>query len=43
MASLQQRHWSGEVAGPSRRDRRPCTYEVYLPDLLQGSPVLAGW
>ena len=36
MASLQQRHWSGEVAGPSRRDRRPCAYEVYLPDLLQG-------
>ena len=36
MASLQQRHWSGEVAGPSRRDRRPCAYEVYLPDLLHG-------
>ena len=36
MASLQQRHWSGEVAGPSRRDRRPCAYEVYLPDCLQG-------
>ena len=36
MASLQQRHWSGEVAGPSRRDRRPCAYEVYLPDRLQG-------
>ena len=36
MASLQQRHWSGEVAGPSRRDRRPCAYEVYLPDQLQG-------
>ena len=36
MASLQQRRWSGEVAGPSRRDRRPCAYEVYLPDLLQG-------
>ena len=35
MASLQQRHWSGEVAGSSRRDRRPCAYEVYLPDLLQ--------
>ena len=36
MASLQQRHWSGEVAGPSRRDRRPCAYEVYLPDRLWG-------
>ena len=36
MASLQQRHWSGEVAGPSRRDRRPCAYEVYLPDRLRG-------
>ena len=36
MASLHQRHWSGEVAGPSRRDRCPCAYEVYLPDLLHG-------
>ena len=36
MASLQQRHWSGEVTGPSRRDRRPCAYEVYLPDPLRG-------
>ena len=36
MASLQRRHWSGEVAGPSRRDRRPCAYEVYLPDCLRG-------
>ena len=36
MASLHQRHWSGEVAGPSRRGRRPYAYEVYLPDLLHG-------
>ena len=36
MARLQHRHWSGEVAGPTRRDRRPCAYEVYLPDQLHG-------
>ena len=36
MASLHQRHWRGEVAGLTRRDRRPCVYKVYLPDRLQG-------
>ena len=36
MASLEQRHWTGEVVGLARRDRRPCAYEVYMPDLLQG-------
>ena len=36
MASLQQRHWRGEVAGLTSRDRRPCVYKVYLPDRLQG-------
>ena len=36
MASLQQRTWSGDGTGITRRDRRPCTYEAYLPDQLQG-------
>ena len=36
MASLQQRHWSGDIAGLRRRDRRPCAYKVYLPDRLHG-------
>ena len=36
MASLEQRHWTGEVVGLARRDRRPCAYEVYLPDRLNG-------
>lgn len=36
MASLQQKTWSGDSAGMTRRDRRPCTYEAYLPDQLQG-------
>ena len=36
MASLEQRHWTGEVVGLTRRDRRPCAYEVYLPDQLHG-------
>ena len=36
MASLKQRRWSGEVVGLTRRDRRPCAYEVYLPDRLHG-------
>ena len=36
MASLQERRWSGEIAGLRRRDRRPCSYNVYLPDRLHG-------
>ena len=36
MASLEERRWSGDVTGLTRRDRRPCTYEVYLPDSLNG-------
>ena len=36
MARLEQRNWTGEVVGLTRRDRRPCAYEVYLPDRLHG-------
>ena len=36
MASLEKRRWEGDPAGLTRRDRRPCTYEVYLPDRLAG-------
>ena len=36
MATLEARRWSGDVTGLTRRDRRPCTYEVYLPDSLNG-------
>ena len=36
MATLESRRWEGVLAGLTRRDRRPCDYEVYLPDLLAG-------
>ncbi len=36
MAHLEKRRWEGEVAGPTRRDRRPCDYAAYLPDTLAG-------
>ncbi|MDE0654035.1 MAG: Fic family protein, partial [bacterium] len=36
MARLETRHWAGDERGPTRRDRRPCDYEVYIPDLLVG-------
>ena len=36
MASLENRRWEGDPAGLARRDRRPCTYSVYLPDPLVG-------
>ena len=36
MATLETRRWEGDLAGLTRRDRRPCNYEVYLPDPLAG-------
>ena len=36
MASFEERRWHGDSSGRTRRERRPCTYEVYLPDRLQG-------
>ena len=36
MASLEERRWAGDPAGLTRRDRRPCTYRVYLADRLAG-------
>lgn len=34
MAHLEARYWEGQAAGPTRRDRHPCNYAVYLPDKL---------
>ena len=34
MAHLEERTWEGSFSGPTRRDRRPCRYSVYLPDRL---------
>ena len=36
MARLEARRWAGDLAGPTRSDRSPCAYEVYLPDRLTG-------
>lgn len=36
MASVEERVWSGTLSGPTRRDRRPGRYSVYLPDPLVG-------
>ena len=36
MGRLESRRWAGDLSGPTRSDRSPCTYEVYLPDLLAG-------
>ena len=34
MARFEERVWEPDFAAPTRRDRRPCRYSVYLPDLL---------
>ena len=36
MASLEVRRWESDFAGLTRRDRRPCSYSVYMPDRLAG-------
>ena len=36
MAYFEERRWIGDMAGLTRRDRRPCSYSVYLPDRLNG-------
>ena len=36
MAVYEQRRWKSDVTGLTRRDRRPCNYDVYLPDPLAG-------
>ena len=36
MAKLEELIWAADFAGPTRRDRRPCRYSVYLPDQLTG-------
>ncbi len=38
MARFETRRWEGDPAGLTRRDRRPCDYEIYLPDSLAGRP-----
>ena len=34
MAKFERRHWQSDASGLTRRDRRPCSYEIYLPDGL---------
>ena len=34
MSRLIRRRWTSDLAAPSRRDRQPCEYEAYVPDLL---------
>ena len=34
MARFEERSWEPDFSAPTRRDRRPCRYSVYLPDLL---------
>lgn len=36
MASHLRRHWEANFQGMSRRDRRGCDYDAYLPDPLLG-------
>ena len=39
MARVIRRRWQPDLAAPSRRDRQPCEYEAYVPDLLVGRAI----
>ncbi len=34
MSKVVRRRWTGDYSGPTKRDRRPCEYEAYVPDRL---------
>ncbi len=40
MAELISKVWGPEPGGPTRRDRRPCEYQTYIPDPLVGREFL---
>jgi Fic family protein len=40
MATYSRQTWPGNPAASRWRDRRPCRYEVYLPDFLSGRRIL---
>ena len=41
MARVIRKHWvTGTDAGLSRRDRRSCDYEAYVPDVVAGRKIV---
>lgn len=40
MAQLINKIWNNGESGQSRRDRRPCKYQIYIPDSLVGRQFL---
>lgn len=42
MAEFMRRRWAGDLGGTGlpRRDRRPCEYDAYVPDRLQGRRIV---
>jgi Fic family protein len=39
MSRVIRRHWISDHSAPSRKDRRSCEYEAYLPDRLAGRSI----
>src|ERR1700736_4201564 len=39
MSRVSRRRWIGDHSAPSRKDRRSCEYEAYLPDRLAGRSI----
>jgi Fic family protein len=39
LSGISRRHWITEAGSASRRDRRSCEYETYVPNPLVGRPI----
>ena len=40
MGKVIRRHWEPRLdVGASRRDRKPCAYDAYVPDALSGREI----
>jgi Fic family protein len=39
MSRVIRQEWIGELTAPTRRDRKPCVYEAYVPDRVVGREI----
>lgn len=40
MSRVIRRQWASDPSAQARKDRRPCAYEVYVPDQLMGRRIM---
>ncbi len=40
MSRVIRQEWIGELSAPTRRERKPCIYEAYVPDPVMGREIM---